>query len=88
MKNKCKMISLTTKVHPRTYLAIKSLSAKANQTESAWLRNLIEDDVAVHTEPVNEAELDILVAMLMIEKKKKKAKRNVFASVKSFFGIK
>lgn len=87
MKNKCKMISLTTKVHPRTYLAIKSLSAKANQTESAWLRNLIEDDVAVHTEPVNEAELDILVGMLSA-KKEKKAKRNVIASVKSFFGIK
>lgn len=87
MKNKCKMISLTTKVHPRTYLAIRSLSAKANQTESAWLRNLIEDDVAVHTEPVNEAELDILVAMLS-EKKEKKAKRNVIASIKSFLGIK
>lgn len=87
MKNKCKMISLTTKVHPRTYLAIRSLSAKANKTESAWLRNLIEDDVAVHTEPVNEAELDILVAM-QSEKKEKKAKRNVIASIKSFFGIK
>lgn len=87
MKNKCKMISLTTKVHPRTYLAIRSLSAKDNQTESAWLRNLIEDDVAVHTEPVNEMELDILVAMLS-EKKEKKAKRNVVASIKSFFGIK
>lgn len=87
MKNKCKMISLTTKVHPRTYLAIRSLSAKANQTESAWLRNLIEDDVTVHTEPVNEAELDILVSM-MSEKKEKKAKRNFVASIKSFLGIK
>lgn len=72
------MVSLTTRLCPRTFLAVQSLAKKANKTESAWLREFIENSVDVHTEPVPEEDINALTIALGLEcqGRSKKSRKN------------
>lgn len=48
------MFSLTTKLSARDLIAVRQLANTNGMTESAWLRDLIRNQVDVHTEPVQE----------------------------------
>lgn len=51
------MISLTTRLSVRDFLAVKQVAKKQGLTESAWVRWLITNSVDIHTEPVDEVEI-------------------------------
>lgn len=68
------MESLTTRLQPRDYLAVKKISARCNMTPSEWVRNLIEGNVEVRTEPVKEDDIELLnrKSKVKMEKKRKR----------------
>lgn len=57
MKSKNKLVGVTARIKVRDALAIESLAKKAGLTESAYLRKMIENDVAILTEAVDEGRL-------------------------------
>ena len=63
------LVSLTTRIPPREYLAIGILSKARNQTPSEWLRIMICNDVEIVATPVPEEEL-IQLKSAVIRKRK------------------
>lgn len=54
------LCSLTTRLHPRDFIAVKMMAAEKRMTESAYVRWLVSNSVEVATTEVSEAELDAL----------------------------
>lgn len=70
-KNDGVMHSLTTKVPPRDFLAVKILAGKNGVTESAYLRMLITSTIDVVTTEVPEEELIRLKSATLHHRKPK-----------------
>lgn len=63
------LCSLTTRLQPRDFIAVKMRAAEKHMTESAYIRWLVSNSVEISTTEVNEAELAALKETASIRRK-------------------